>query len=120
MWISRRFFNNSVPTAEIGTITQSKSFEPAASATSRSNNISIYAPYGYSFCAPKGEQLLLVSSALGAVGSGTKMKNNTLEAGEIEISSLGGAKIVLKNNGDVVINGVAIPRGAKQVGEAIK
>ena len=33
-----------------------------------------------------------------------------LESGEVELRSLGGAYILLKNNGDVVINGLVINR----------
>lgn len=119
MWISKRVYNSAPPAAEIGTVTASRGLGTDASATSQSKNVSIYAPYGYAFCAPKGESLLLVSSPLGAVGSGTKMKSTALEAGEVEISSLGGARIVLKNNGDVVINDIEIPRGAAQLGEFV-
>lgn len=36
------------------------------------------------------------------------MKQDLLQAGEISITSAGGAKITLKNNGDIELNGLAV------------
>lgn len=105
MWISRGFYRKSIQPPEIGTITVSGNAGAEASATAQTKSVSLYSPYGYSYCAPRGEEVLLVNSALGAVGSGMRMKRSDLSAGEIEISSLGGARIILKNDGSVCING---------------
>lgn len=113
MWISKRFYSPITSACEIGKITVSGRAGEQASASVQSKNIEIYSPYGYSFSAPKGEDVLLVSSALGTVGSGLKMKKSALAPGEVEISSLGGAKIILKNDGTVSINGHAFSKEGK-------
>lgn len=112
MWLSKISMRRASASfaGEIGTVTLSSAGAMDVSGAFQARDISVYSPYGYSFSAPSGEELLLVGSALGAVGSGTRMKNAGLAPGEVAISSLGGAKIVLKNNGEVVINGYAIPK----------
>lgn len=111
MWISKRFYSEPSPQAsEIGTVTVSRNSGIDASATVHKKSVDIYAPYGYSFSAPKGEEVLLVGSSLGSVGSGTRMKNEGLSAGEIAIASSGGARIVLKNDGTVSINGMTFSK----------
>lgn len=42
---------------------------------------------------------------------GTLNKCNDIESGEIKIVSKGGAYIILKNNGDIVLNGLVINSG---------
>ena len=39
---------------------------------------------------------------------GALSKDEDIESGEVKISSLGGAYIILKNNGDIVLNGLVI------------
>lgn len=112
MWLSKRNmrYTSYSQANEIGTVTLSRAEGMDAGGAAQTKDISVYSPYGYSFLAPKGEEMLLVSSALGTVGSGTRMKRDGLLPGEIAITSLGGARIELKNNGDVVINGYVIPK----------
>ncbi|MCD7873130.1 MAG: hypothetical protein LUG21_07540 [Clostridiales bacterium] len=108
MWISKRFGSKKEPAAETGTFTVSSDGFTEATGTLQSRNSECFSPYGYSFCAPVGEKVLIINSSSGAVCAGTEMKKEKLEQGEICISSSGGASIVLKNNGDVVLNGLVI------------
>lgn len=110
MWLSKRFNNPYVSVSEVGTVTTSNNSIINASSTISSNGVSNYSPYGYSFSVPTGEEVLLVNSSLGTVGAGIKMKNENLSSGEIAISSIGGAKIILKNDGTVDINGIVITK----------
>ena len=55
-------------------------------------------------------EVLIVNSASGAAVAGSKMKTQGLAQGEVEIRSLGGARILLKNDGSVVINSLVINR----------
>ena len=50
------------------------------------------------------------------------MKNERLSTGEISITSIGNAKIMLKNNGDAEINGFVFTKDGKirnQKGEVV-
>ena len=71
-------------------------------------DIDSYSPYGYSSRAPRGEKIILVPSADGQVMLGTAEDASSLESGEIRIASAGGAKIILKNDGTVIINSMII------------
>lgn len=105
MWLSRRF-NKPVPFfAESGTVTSAEKGKTEATSSLCTKDVSNYAPYGYSYSLPVGQELLLVNCRNGGAGAGVKMNGNSnLECGEIMIKSLGGAGICLKNDGTVVIN----------------
>lgn len=68
----------------------------------------VYAPYGYRASVPSGQDVLLISGAEGGFVAGVKSKSEALNSGEIEITSSGGAKIKLCNDGRIVINGMII------------
>ena len=87
-------------------MTSSDVLEVGSSVNSR--NVGSYMPYGYSTSVPSGEEVILVPSTDGQVALGTRVKDDSLEEGEIKISSKGGASIVLKNDGRVIINGTYI------------
>lgn len=110
MWLSKRFKSKENYAAEMGTVTMSTKGCTEAAATMQARNSESYSPYGYSFCAPIGEKVLLVNSSSGAVSAGVKMKSNSLQQGEISLESSGGAIITLKNDGTVEINGIAIDK----------
>lgn len=116
MWLSKRYLKRTDSLAEEGTITVSSDGCSEAAGTLRSRSAESYSPYGYSYCAPVGEQVLIVNSSSGAVSAGTKMKSSQLLQGEVSLFSLGGASIMLKNNGDVVINGVVISKDGRIFG----
>ena len=59
-------------------------------------------PYGISSRAAGGKEAVMLGSYCAGVVNGEDSK---LSAGEIRLYSSGGAEILLKNNGDVVING---------------
>ena len=106
MWLSKTLSkNNSSSRAERGSITISnnKSLEACASASAR--NISVYSPYGYCALPPVGEEVIVIPSLDGQVALGSKSKEGDIISGEVKIQSLGGASILLKNDGSVVING---------------
>ena len=63
------------------------------------------APYGIVSLPPVGERGVAARCEDSDVLLGVVMKDSGLEAGEIMLCSEGGASIVLKNNGDVIING---------------
>lgn len=111
MWLSKMLSkSDTIDKAEKGRVTLSEpdSFEAGSSVTSR--NINSYAPYGYNSLAPVGEEIILVPSSDGQVAIGTKNDSTLLESGEIKITSKGGASIILKNDGRVIINSLEIDK----------
>lgn len=68
-------------------------------------------PYGLSSRADAGyEALMLGGYCAGVVDSA----GGGLGAGEVKLYSSGGAEILLKNNGDVVINGQTFQKAAEE------
>ena len=105
MWISRKIGKSSFSAlAEKGEVTLSSGENWEASASQSVRNVGCYLPYGYSAKAPVGEEVLLLGASDGTVALGVKSKPDGQKAGEIKISSLGGATIELKNDGSVIIN----------------
>jgi hypothetical protein len=96
--------------AEKGRVTLSDSgnLEVGSSVTSRS--INSYSPYGYSSLAPVGEEIIILPSSDGQVAVGVKNFCESIESGEVKITSKGGAYIILKNDGSVVINSLVIDK----------
>lgn len=105
MWLSRAFKSTRSFAAETGTVAIGGSSTLKTSSTMQSANVQSYAPYGYSAFAPAGEDILIINSAEGGVGAGTKMCDDALDEGEISIKSRGGASVRLKKDGTVEING---------------
>jgi hypothetical protein len=107
MWLSKRKALQSAGYAEEGTLT----INNAALRRQRprcSPKRGVYAPYGYSFSAPVGESVLIINGSGGACCAGVRMAEKGLQQGEIEIESLGGAKIRLLNDGTISLNGLII------------
>ncbi|MDE6751256.1 MAG: hypothetical protein K2J59_00595 [Eubacterium sp.] len=122
MWLSKKFGRADKDFSEIGAVSVGGGAVIKTASTIQSEEVQNYAPYGYSAYAPDGEEILLINSAGGTAGAGTKMKNERLSTGEISITSIGNAKIMLKNNGDAEINGFVFTKDGKiknQKGEVV-
>lgn len=65
-------------------------------------------PYGFASVVPVGESAVVLPLANGEVSLGVLAKNVGLDEGEVMLSSKGGASIVLKNDGRVLINGKVV------------
>lgn len=68
-------------------------------------NSQVIAPYGIAFAVPNGEKTVMLPVGNTAVCLGVVQQANNLQQGEVMLYSLGGASIVLKNDGRVLING---------------
>lgn len=110
MWLSRNFKSTEQSAAETGVITLNKDDITEANSSMPSRGAQCFSPYGYSSRIPVGDEVLIVNGSSGSAVAGVKMNAGTLEQGEIEIRSLGGATILLKNDGSVVINSLVIDR----------
>ncbi len=114
MWISRQIIKEEkAPTVECGKVTMSSNGSVEATSTGVERNVDFYAPYGYSFCVPKGERLLLTQGGGEQVCIGVENDCSSLEYGEIKITSLSGAYIHLKNDGNIVLNGLTVSKEGK-------
>lgn len=72
----------------------------------RLNSIDMCYPYGIYSVPPKGEKVVMLPVGSSAVMCGVCSNGQiSLESGEIGLYSRGGASLVLKNDGSVVING---------------
>lgn len=100
--------NKAFPRAERGEVTLSSEENWEAAASQKVRNVSAYFPYGYVSLAPVGEEVLLIPAADGVAAIGVKAGSGGLSAGEIRISSKGGASIELKNDGSIILNKTVI------------
>ena len=109
MWLSKMIAKNTADSrAERGSVTISGSSEVEARSSTNAKSLDMYTPYGYACAAPIGEEIIVVPSSDGDVALGAHCKAESLQSGEVMISSLGGAKILLRNDGSVVINSLVI------------
>ncbi|MEE0264091.1 MAG: hypothetical protein UD936_00540 [Acutalibacteraceae bacterium] len=68
-------------------------------------NIPVISPYGIASVIPKGTRVVAVPVGDTAVCIGAQQQADGLKEGELMLFSSGGASIVLKNDGKVLING---------------
>ena len=63
-------------------------------------------PYGYSSAAEDGNQAFMLDGDCAGIAAAP---DSQLSQGEVRLYSSGGAEILLKNTGEVVINGQSFP-----------
>ncbi len=63
-------------------------------------------PYGFSSLAARGGKAVMLNGFCAGVSA---LPDDSLEEGEVRLYSEGGAEILLKNSGEVVINGQSFP-----------
>lgn len=111
MWLSKRISKeNADSRAQKGNVTISGSQQIEALSSSNARSLGTYTPYGYTSAAPIGEEVIVVPSSDGEIALGTRCKAEEIDSGEVMITSLGGAKILLKNDGSVIINSLVIDK----------
>ena len=107
MWISRYVTGNSFASGspEVGEV-RSAGDKVSVSASSDRQSVPIIAPYGIAYVPPVGASSLVMPAGAGGVCLGVvAAPAEGLEQGELMLYSSGGARIVLKNDGRVLING---------------
>ena len=109
MWLMNYITKNSItaPKAERGGV-KSSGKTVAGDASEELRGIKGCAPFGCASVVPVGEAAGVLPLANGEVSLGVLAKNVELDEGEVMLSSKGGASIVLKNDGRVLINGKAV------------
>ena len=114
MWLSEQLSQTKgYSAAEEGNVTLSDVGTVAACGSAEVRNIPIYGPGGMDYVPSEGENVLLLPCSGGTVCVGVLLGGKSLSPGEISLFSEGGARIVLKNNGDAVINGVTVTQDGK-------
>lgn len=113
MWLTSFLSKGSFKTpATKGSITGTGVSSVSIDASTQHRDVSLVAPYGFAYVPPVGESAVLVPFDGGeaCVGVMAGLPEN-LERGEVMLYSAGGASIVLKNDGSVLINGVDVVKG---------
>lgn len=92
--------------APAGEITGVSGNRVEVNSSSRHSNVPVVTPYGFISIPPVSSQAVVITSAAGDVCAGVMNQiTQNLEPGEVMIRSAGGASILLKNDGRVLING---------------
>lgn len=117
MWLTQQLLSGSgARESERGRVTMNEGGRLSVSAAVHERMVDTYTPYGYAALPPAGARILLVPCAEGSVCAGVQCELPVgLAAGEVRITSAGGARIVLKNNGEIHLNGAVITRDGKFV-----
>lgn len=107
MWLMSYITKNSIaaPSAEKGELSVNAVSGTAVASSGEHKGLELCFPYGVVSVPPNGERAVVLPLDSGEVGLGVIAEGHALEEGELMLYSKGGASIVLKNNGKVLING---------------
>ncbi len=111
MWMSNKLVSNEKfkreqsVSAEVSHVSNSKIM---VQSSNEYRDISVIAPKGISYIPELGDQTLVLAVGEKSICPGVIMENKNLQPGELMLYSAGGANIILKNTGEVVINGQTI------------
>ncbi|MEE1056170.1 MAG: hypothetical protein UH239_02875 [Acutalibacteraceae bacterium] len=92
-------------TAEFAEIATCKNGKVNTNGAVPSVNAQIIVPYGIAFAVPNGEKTVMLPVGSTSVCIGVVQQANNLQQGEVMLYSSGGASVILKNDGRVLING---------------
>ena len=107
MWLMKYITNNSIssPNAVKGNVANTQNNNLAVISSGEHKSLKSCLPYGVVSMPPVGERAVVLPLDDGEVSLGVISQSQNLEAGEVMLFSKGGASIVLKNSGKVLING---------------
>lgn len=107
MWLTGYITKNSMGSknAVRGNVSSSKNNKISVESSSEHKQIRTCTPYGMLSVPPVGEKAVVLPLEDGELSLGVIAKSHNLSEGEVMLFSKGGASIVLKNNGKVLING---------------
>ena len=113
MWLMHYITNNSLsaPQAVKGELSRNVGGITAVSASDEHKDLAFYFPYGVVSMPPAGEHAVVLPLNDGEVGLGVLPHGVSVQAGEVMLYSKGGASLVLKNDGRVLINGREVGNG---------
>ena len=96
------------PSATVAQVSFSDSEVFGAVGASEHRGVPVYAPRGIAYRPREGDRLLLISADGVPVCVGALSTTTNLLSGELMLYSEGGAEIILKNNGEISLNGLII------------
>lgn len=102
-YITRNAFSKNEPT--MGDVTSGENGTASVDAELEHRGVPIVAPFGIAYNPPKNIKSVVLPTGGTTTCIGVVMDDNALKEGEVMLYSSGGASIVLKNDGTVVING---------------
>lgn len=107
MWLMNYITKNSLtsPNAVKGNVNKNDKDGTAVVSSGEHKRLKSCFPYGIISVPPTGERAVVLPLDDGEVGLGVIAKGSNLEEGELMLYSKGGASIVLKNDGRVLVNG---------------
>lgn len=107
MWLMNYITKNSVtaPSAVKGNVNKNDKDGTAVISSGEHKRLKSCFPYGIVSVPPTGERAVVLPLDDGEVGLGVIKNNTSLREGELMLYSRGGASIVLKNDGKVLVNG---------------
>ncbi len=107
MWLMNYITQNSMtaPSAVKGNVNKNDKDGIAVVSSGEHKRLKSCFPYGIISVPPTGERAVVLPLDDGEVGLGVIASNAELKEGELMLYSKGGASIVLKNDGRVLING---------------
>ena len=105
MWLIKTITDQTMtaPTAVKGELSARDG--TAVSGSGEHKELELCYPYGVVSVPPAGESAVVLPLSDGEVGLGVLSRAVGLDEGELMLYSKGGASIVLKNDGRVIING---------------
>lgn len=107
MWLIKYISSNTKKpgTASMGGIANSNDGRVQVNADTAHIKTPVIAPFGIAYVPPAGQDSVVLPLDRGSVCIGTVMKSKPLKPGEIMLFSAGGASLLLRNDGKVLING---------------
>ncbi|MDP4119454.1 MAG: hypothetical protein Q8876_00135 [Bacillota bacterium] len=107
MWLPKYMAQNTKKpqSADIGGVTSAGEGQVFIDASKEYRSLPVVVPFGIAYIPPTGENSVVLPLSSGEVCLGVTMKDKNLAAGELMLFSSGGASIILKNDGSVLING---------------
>lgn len=106
MWLTEKMVEPRT-TGEVfsGKVTGAQNAQVAVQGENEYRELALAAPWGIAYLPPAGARAVILGGGQQSVCAGTIVEAGELEPGELLLYSAGGARICLKNSGDVIING---------------
>lgn len=110
MWLSKKITTNQPEAAStnIGYISDVNTTQVTVKNGDEFKDIPMLAPFGIAYVPNVGDKAIIMHTPNSDICAGGIVENSDLEPGEVMLYSSGGASIILKNSGEVMINCTSI------------
>lgn len=106
MWLTEKMAEaKAVGEVFSGEVTGGQNAQVAVQGENEYRELALAAPWGIAYLPPAGARAVILGGGQQSVCAGTIVESGELEPGELLLYSAGGARICLKNSGEVIING---------------